>query len=343
MLWVLALAMTITEDNHDEMMNISKTIPVFGFFYSYMCASCAVARPTWERLTRIYANDTGILLVDCDCHYHQSACDATSWISRHPTYLIIFGNATMQIRIERTIEDFSALIESLKVLDPTLPCRRDFHQADAYPYIIISYPDDEKTACSKLLQISRYIPGFEDRFLLGGPSNETKVFVRGNRYGISQYNGSLDAMSIVRLALDYFRVSLESNWNLSSIRAITVRRAAFFIVQNDNLLWWYKNFVLSLWETWCFAAINVSLFKRGYPTIEINESALPYLAILNREKTKFKLIEGRVSLNDELKSLLANISADTEDTEMQIRYIDPSTFPQEPEVESESIGQDDSL
>jgi hypothetical protein len=162
--------------------------------------------------------------------------------------------------------------------------------------------------------------------------------IHGTRDGFLPYNGSTDPYSIAVMSVDFFHVSLEDNWNLTGMKAITIRRFAFFIVANDRQMWRFKNFALSLWERWCFSALNFSIFRRGYPSIEINESGLPAIAVMNREKTKFKIMEN-LTFDNELKARFANMSTEADDPEMVIEYIDPNTFP-DPPTETQAEPED---
>jgi hypothetical protein len=341
LLFLLSLKLSLTEDTYDEMVNLSKTLPVLGLFSSYMCGFCAVLQPTWDKLAAIYENDTAVLLAHCDCYHHPTVCAKVSYIPRHPTFVIIIGNATMQIATERTLESLTTLTENLKGVDITLPCRRYFNQTEDYPYVIVSYPDETKAACEKLLQVSNRIPGFGHRFLLADSTPEMRLRIQGTKTRVSVYNESVNATSILAVALDYFHPSLVE-WPMDRMKYIVVRRFAFFVGEGDKGTFRFKTFVQTHWENWCFALFNYSVFRRGYPEIEVNESLLPALGVMNREKTKFKLFQN-ISLNDQFREMFDNLTTNEDESEMDIVYRDPASFPPAPtpaptevEVESQS-------
>jgi hypothetical protein len=82
---------------------------------------------------------------------------------------------------------------------------------------------------------------------------------------------------------------------------------------------------LALWRSWCFGCVNLSHFQKLYPEIPMGQTDLPSLAILNRNKTSFKLLRN-VEFYDDVEWQLGNLTDRPDDPEMTIplRYSPPS-------------------
>jgi hypothetical protein len=286
----LGLRMTITNDNLPEMKNLSESIPVFGFFHTRMCGHCLHVEPVWANLTELYENDTSILLVDSECNTHRQACDNISRMPSMPTFVLIYNNRTFHIRIEnRSVANFARIIEEVKDWNPALPCSRWFNQTNGYPYLIVSFPDDEVTSCNKLIELQWRIPSLHYRILLGKPDDGDKVrFVKGKDM-VRPWNGPLDD-EFIAFAQDHLHPSI-GFWPLEEGKQIVHRRLGLYIYNSSSEIKEGEDFAKNQSDNYAFTRMNLSAFQADYPEIVFEDDDTPALAIFNREQTAFYLMK----------------------------------------------------
>jgi hypothetical protein len=275
-----------------------------------------------------YANDTSVLIVDCDCHDDRTACELTTPVYRLPTFFLIYRAKLMQIRIERTFKDFVDLIEKVKSLDRSIPCPYHFNQSDEYPYIIVSGPEEPSVVCERIHELSAQIPESKDRILLGDRTDRASVVVQHEKEEFLRYTGDGSFESVLAFGQDYIHKSF-GGWPLSESRLLTHRRFGYLLMLHDWHLQSGERFIMSQWEKWCFWLMNASIFRDVYPQIEINDSELPSLAVFNKERSRFRVLRSP-AFGPELKEVFDNISAVDDDPEMVFPFFDPWE-PYEPE------------
>jgi hypothetical protein len=308
---IFALTLLVTDHNQPEMMNISRKIPVFGMFYAKHCAFCLIFRPTWQSLEAYYANDSRILIAQCDCTANPVACQATAEMTRYPSFFVLFGDEIMAIRPNRTLGHLVAIAGRFKHMNPDLPCHRHHNQSGNYPYLLVSYPDSEDRACTKLLAISNRLPAYSHRILLADQGTETHIRIQTGPSEFVRYDGPLTINSIVDFALDYFRISA-GNWPLSDIRMVHYRRCGFFVVSTPYHIRKCRMWAESMWKDWCFGIMNLTQFQEGYPALNLSGMKLPYLALFNRDKNQFKLMSD-FAFSDDFKWKLGNMTTVSDD------------------------------
>jgi hypothetical protein len=296
---ILSLRMVITNENQPEMMRLSATIPVLGFFHTRRCGHCTVVEPVWANLTERYENDSSLLLVDCECTENLGACDKTSRMASFPTFLLIHNGNTAHIRIEnRTLENFVDIVEEIKGWNPEVPCQRWFNQTDRYPYLVLSWPDDEITACNKLIELESRIPGFAYRMFLGKREDEMKVTFIMQKHDFQPYLGPLDD-EFISYANDYLHPSIGS-WPVEESETITHRRFGILIYNESSQLRSAQEFGRNQSANYAFTSMNLTTFLADYPQLAFEEDDLPALAVFNTEKTSFVIVLG-ASFDQKLK------------------------------------------
>jgi hypothetical protein len=86
LLFLISPSLSITTENHDWIMNQSKTIPVLGFLHFHHCGHCKKVYSNWAALSDRSASDPGVLAVQCDCADDRAACEATTKINSSSRY-----------------------------------------------------------------------------------------------------------------------------------------------------------------------------------------------------------------------------------------------------------------
>jgi thiol-disulfide isomerase/thioredoxin len=315
---LLALKMVVTNDNHAEFMNVSRDLNVFAKFYSHLCGHCRAVYPTWENFTQLYENDTQILIAECDCVEHNTACDHTGPIHRYPTFLIVLRGEIIPIRIDRTIESFSARAEEIKAFNPDSKCRPDFGQADNYPYLLFSFPEENSEACGKLLALSSEFPNLSANFLLGPSKPNPEISVILDSDSRFTKPGPLDHESRVTFVKDYSHLTLTS-WPLSESHQITLRRFGFVVYVQEYVVHSGDTIAYARADFVCLGLQNLTDFNRDNPTVELTDQDMPALALTNQNQTRFMLIK-KVQFDDDLSARLTDWLSEPDHPEMIFPY-----------------------
>jgi hypothetical protein len=317
--WIfISFRIDLTRETRQQMWDLSNQMPVFGFFFSPSCASCQHLSDIWISLSNAYANDPAILLVFCNCVSEEDICQSVTHIAFYPTFFVIFRGQAVQIRIERSLEAFREKIEDLKGFDPDLPCQRFFHQIDSFPVFGISFPDDDPSACSKLIELQRRVPTARRRLLLGKARKSAIVTIVVSEHLFSEQEVRNDLNFIESFIRDYLHVSL-GNWSLQESKQIVHRRFGFLVYSRDSQIEQAQHFALLQSENFCFGLMALNEFQPKFPGIRLMESETPAIAVLNRDHTKFRLIRC-VIFDDTVQQLFANMAHELVDPEMIHEY-----------------------
>jgi hypothetical protein len=319
--------MVLTPATYNEMVSLSRSIPVFGLMHSEMCGHCITVLPKWDRFVKRYENDTSVLLVDCDCTTHPQTCHAATRIPGYPTFMLIYAGQTMNVRVNRKLKGFVRFIEDVKALDPTIPCRRFLNQTDGHPLLVLSGSDEQAT-CDTIMRLSGRIPRSDGRILLGPSRGAPGIFVQLRTNHVINYTGGGDLESF---AIDFLHEQI-GEWPLAEAATITWRRFAYLIGANE----WHKrigrNFaVADVAEKWCIGFMKVALFRRLYPEVDIGNGELPGIAVFSRDRARFKLMKD-LSWGDDLEQLLVNMANQEDNSEMMLPWRDVESLPPEEEV-----------
>jgi thiol-disulfide isomerase/thioredoxin len=309
---ILAIRMNVTNENQPQFIERSKELPTFALFYSHHCGHCLHVYPTWQELAEKYANDTKILIAECDCPTSMQACDATTRVQRYPTFVVILRGELMQIRPDRTIEAFSEIADYIRTFD--LPCRPFLNQSDPYPYALFSFDSDQATACTQLLSfIGQIPPDLAGRIYLARErGNETRVTIVADRDVLLNYSGPTDTESLKTYVADALQPTYEAIALEQSTR-ITVRRFGFAILGTNPHNWRYaRDFAMANQQTLFVDLINLSMLLEAIPDLPVNQTDLPLLGILSRDHSRLMILRNVSFYGQKFRANVTDIlSADT--------------------------------
>jgi hypothetical protein len=282
--------MIVTDQNRDEVVNISQRLPSLMFLYSHHCPHCVKTYPEWSAFAQLYINDTGVLLAECDFVNSAPTCKTLANVTGYPTFVAVLHGRLLYVNPIRDVTHFSELIENLRSFDPTLKCTRDFGQSDDYPIFAVSFPDEDPVACDKLLSITETIPQADGHLQLARRSNGSlSVAVRISRSFQTNFTVVDNFNILLAWVTDYLHQSF-TNWSLSEMDLITLRRVGLFI-SNETLQVAKAIMLRTALKEYCFGILNVADFIRQFPDVDLHENELPAFAILNKQRTKYKLVK----------------------------------------------------
>jgi hypothetical protein len=302
------------------MTKLAKSIPVFGFLYSSICVSCPEVWRTWDTFSADYANDSHILLVTGNCSEHENICHSIVRATSYPAFFQIFAGALESVRIERSLADFRGRADLLAHFDPALKCRPFWNQSGDYPIFGVSLPVNQSTACDQLLDIENRIPEVRGRLFLGYP--QTRAYIKMTILVSRDYFSEQWINNSLPLLEDYIRdhlVPTLGNWSFNMANHITQRRFGFLIYASQSHIGQAGRFALNLIERFCFGVMPLEEFHIRYPNIALAESELPAIAIVNKERTKFRIIRDLI-FDDYLEIMLSGLAMGLPDPEMIHRY-----------------------
>jgi thiol-disulfide isomerase/thioredoxin len=316
--FLVSLRLFINNETKSDFINVSQTFPVLALFYSHHCGHCVKLYPTWENFSSLYAADPKIILAECDCVNYSSLCTEFGPVNGYPTFAIYLAGKRVRIHVDRTVEALSALAEDLKATDLSFPCARHWGQADSYPYLIFSFPDDDKTACNKLHSISNHLPNFTSHLLLAKSNPEPQIeIILDASYHFTR-PGLLNHTATVAFVTDFSHSNF-GPWPLSESHQITFRRFAFIVFHEEWRIHRVQTPFMALGDELCTGKVNISIFHEDYPDIELSEGDCPAVAITNEDQSKFTLMKG-VTSSDGLADRLARILNGTEDVSWSHSY-----------------------
>jgi thiol-disulfide isomerase/thioredoxin len=315
---LLSLRLDLTLDNHQLMINMSRTIPTFGVFYSRSCGHCESIPDMMANLSAKYEKDPRVVIVSCDCFQNRDACNATFSNTAFPTFFVSFGGIMEQIRMERTLDAFTAQVENLRRLDPHIRCRRYFHQLTDLPVIGISFPDPDPIACQKILELEQQAPESAGRLRLAPSTGHFSLTVVVSRRAVTEYTGPTDMTSVASYIRDHIHLSL-TKWPLNESNLITTRRFAFLVYNSTIQIARAEHFAVLQTDNFCFGLMPVDEFRLRFTEVVLLDSELPAIAVVNREQTLFKLVKS-VQFHAELGPKFEAMVNETEDPEMVIPY-----------------------
>jgi hypothetical protein len=320
--FLVSLRLRLSVENHPEMMKLAQSIPVFGLLYSPVCLPCPELWRTWDNFSAEYADDPQILLVSINCSQDNITCAKVMHVTSFPTFFQIFGDALETVRVERSLEAFRARADLLKQVEPGLKCRPFVNQTGVYPLFGISLPENQSAACDQLLAIQDKIPEVRNRLFLAYP--RTRMYIKLTIF-VSQYFFSEQWINNRAVLLeDYVRdylVPTLGNWSFNVSRQITQRRFGFLIYTNAVHIGQTSHFALFQIERFCFGLMHLDEFHRKFPKFELAESELPAIAIVNKERTKFRVIRDLI-FDDYLERMFASLVLGLPDPEMIHPYTD---------------------
>jgi hypothetical protein len=322
MCFMIANYMTITEENYSYMISEAQRIPVYGMLYSHNCGYCRLARPAWEEMRNQFANDSGILIAECDCALNRSVCDMVTRMEGYPTYFVIFDGKLRNVMTDRTTEQFVRQAENLKNWDPSLPCERNFYQSGEYPLVSISLPYDDVTACQNVKGLIDRIPNSKGRILLGRQGTEYQAEVLITRMIIDDFAGEQNFESLESWVADVLHGTMK-RWPLSEFSSIIHRRFGFYIYGSESDIDRAPFFANNFSDVWCFGLLSYPSFTRTYREVGLADTEVPALAVTNKAKTHFKLFRN-VKLNHQLRVLLLNMANASDESEMIFPFIVPN-------------------
>jgi hypothetical protein len=320
MLFLLAplfLRMNLTNENHDEMVKLSRQMPTLGFFSQTGCARCAAVAPEWDRLESTYENDTTVLLIHCDCVQHPLACAKLDQIPHYPGFLLMFGGRLVHVRLEpRSYDHYADFVEWIRTWNSSVKCQHFVNQTNAFPFLELSLDQDESTACEKVQQIQARLPQFAPKIWLGRRSNQTIVKFWLEQQRSHFYEGDLESDDFVGYAVDFLHRSV-GNWPVAESEKITRRRFGIYIFNETLQLHSVEDFAQNQSENFAFTRQLVPEFVADYPQISFAEEDIPAFAIFNREQTKFRLMKG-IKFDGDLKEQFENLARLENDPEIVI-------------------------
>jgi hypothetical protein len=339
-LFLIDLFTTVTDTTLSDFFETAKTRPVFGFMQVPQCPHCQATFVNWTTLKNLYGNDDSIILADFDCEEDNFACKSVLEVSGFPTLFVMFKGETHPVFIERSIESFIAEVEFIRTVDPNLPCAPWFRQLGPYPLFGFSFTEDARPACQRLTALARQVPHSEGRFFLGPRSDNFTLTVALSEIYSTDYEGPDETSAIAAYARDYVHLSL-NDWPLEEVDLITQRRSGFFIYATERQLGAAKLFAMLQSERYCFGLMPFATFNETYTNSGIEEADLPLIAVLNRNRTQFSIVQS-LRYDNETHEFFEQMANETEDPDAIFEFLRPwettSEQPASQQVETEEEG-----
>lgn len=324
--------MYVNNTNQEKLKELSHETPVFALFYSHHCGHCKKVYPTWTEMMTFYENDTRIITAESDCVNHPKTCNYFLRVSGYPTFVYMINGIAKEVMISRSLDKFKEFVESLKKIDPKVPCQMWFSitEITEYPIFVYSSPQKFSDACNEAMNF------IDD-------NNKKKIFI-DSQYDAIQANSTRaqDIAAIKRtiqleVRYDKYRKSLiydegdskiSNNNHYKNISDVINEYSLIPLLDFENQILSSKisrNLIILLYmgkhqvnqfkdlayansKDFLFTKMNISDFKKKYQEIPVDLNDAPALLISDKEKSKFMILKNQISQeivkNETLKKVL---------------------------------------
>lgn len=147
---------TITNSNYNEVMELSKKIPLFILCFSPYCGHCQAVKPAWNEFEEKYRQNSSIVVGSLDCIAERSLCSKLN-VRAYPTFNVIINENPDAKRPPRSVNGFSHVVDEI-ILDANNPkqtCNRFDPFNIKYPSVVVYEKDDKPTACEFIQDLSK--------------------------------------------------------------------------------------------------------------------------------------------------------------------------------------------
>ena len=280
----------LTPYNTDYLKEISEKTPVFTFFLMKSCPDCLPYFEPWSMIVKKYDNRNDIIISEADCKTYRylRKLYKISWV---PSFVVFYKN---QSWFEKFLPSFNALDDAIQKtisIHNNLENKkfREFSLDDAkYPAFVIGGDDVEKEIMVEKYQFE--IPQLKENFYIT-KSNQSKGIVYLNKHKSILFERNPLTDNLDKFIKEFTLLTL-GNWKLNEAKN-SIRRFAFFIYDKESQISSYQSFACKYESRVLFGKIEANDFRNLYPNIEIDPKKLPLLAVSNKDKTRFTILENQ--------------------------------------------------
>ncbi|OHT13249.1 hypothetical protein TRFO_16699 [Tritrichomonas foetus] len=302
---LLALEFIATDENVQELSDLSKTVPVFMLFHSPYCPHCKKILPLWNLLGKQYFNEENVVIAQINCVENKKAAEHFINVKSYPTFGLIQNSTTSVVFVERTWEEWTKFIDRLKTFGKNYRCKIWLSQAGNYPSFVYKSPKNPEETCDDIQEILKQVPGAKDRIYADPNYNDTACQVNlHNEYGFL-YEKQKNYSNFIPFIRDFLHQPL-GDWEISDI-VNSMRRLAFVIYDDPKHIKAFTDISLNMSIDYLFGKLKYEEFIKMYPTIELERSELPALGVTNYYNTRF-MIMTNVKVNDHLYNRLTALN-----------------------------------
>lgn len=331
LLFIIQIKMYVNNTNQEKLKELSHEKPVFALFYSHHCGHCKKVYPTWTEMMTFYENDTDIITAESDCVNHPKTCNFFMKISGYPTFAYIINGVATEVMLTRTLDKFKEFVESLKKIDPKVPCQMWFSitEITEYPIFVYSSPQIFSEACQEathFINENNKKKIFIDSQYDAIHSNSTRpqdiaaikrtiqLAVQYDRYrksviydeGLTNFS-NVDRYNYISDIIDeYSRIPL-SDFD-EKIFGHFSRNLIILLYMGKHQINQFKELAYANSKDFLFMKMNISDFKKKYPDVSIELTDAPALFISDKQKNNFMILKNQDSQgivkNETLKKII---------------------------------------
>lgn len=293
--------------------------PIFIYFLIYGCPDCKPYFPIWKEIVKKYDNNENFILAEADCRIHRILRKIyhITWV---PSFMTIYKNQSNLEYIESNIESMTKVISKIEKISklsmnhnnftdnsnisnstPNLPkCQKIGKQIVNYPSYVVG--DLISDPCQKIEEFQQKYPHIKYNFYYM-ENNQTKGFIALRpgkiiEFEDNTYSDDFDSF------IHEFTFPNGGDWNLSETKNIS-RRIGFFIYRIQDQISSYQPFMKTYDSYILFGKIHYDEFRRLFPSVRLTNNMIPALAISNKEKTKFTILNNRRGYNRLMRTIIS--------------------------------------
>jgi thiol-disulfide isomerase/thioredoxin len=321
MLPLLALTRILTDETQHLCVREFATVPAFLLMHSPSCGHCRAVLPLWEALAARYANESRVIVAQVDCGLHRGVCSRLAAQWGIPSFFVFKKGRGAEVRPERSLAAFAAIVEGLLRADLSVPCFRYPDEFEpAYPHFIFRSGDlPGAELCRHLQGIRRALPEAQDRLYYASPAPRTGYAAHLSEAVAVEYAGEYAYQHMVRFTKDYLMAPF-GYWRVDD-GPVSARRFVFVVHGGHDVVERFRPVAFDYIREFVVGGLRYEDFRAVEPNVTVQ---LPAVVVLNRESGRFAIVGG-VATADQFGRLLERVLAGKAEARGTTRL--PNLFP----------------
>ncbi|KAK8891321.1 hypothetical protein M9Y10_028528 [Tritrichomonas musculus] len=309
----------VIPQNVANVWNMSMEKPILIYFLIYGCPDCKPYFPIWKKIVEKYDNNENFFLAEANCRTHRilRRIYGITWV---PSFVTVYKNQANLEQVESSMESMEKVISKMQALrnfsnnaisntDSDLDNRviKNPEECKKIGKTILNYPSFVvgslfSNPCQKVLKLQQNYPQLKSNFYYT-ESRETLGYIALRPDKIIHFENNIYSNNFDDFIREFTFQSL-GDWNISDTFNVS-RRIAFFIYKYEDQLSSYKS-LMKFYDSYIlFGKIDIESFQSLFPSIYVDIKLIPALAISNKRKTLFTVLNNRRGFNRVLRTILS--------------------------------------
>lgn len=274
----------VNDTNTDELLELSKKVPVFLLVFSPHCGHCAKMHPFWIQMMEKYNETRDVIIAEADALASRKGAHKLFQVHGYPSFAEVYkGKVTEYKVIDRSLEGLCKYAEKIRTRDTNEICSS--WQGERYPAILFGVQTTEQEACNRLKRVIKD-SGVRE-YICHVYANITSDLMMMYADDISlEVNASSEA-EMTELVQDYSR-DVFGNWDIATYKD-TKRRVMIAVYQYYGHIQELKIRGKYLIKDWLLGKMTLHDFNSLKTLNNLTETDLPAMLISDEKRETFTI------------------------------------------------------